>query len=76
MSGGELHRWDLDHRNQSEKGFAPNLAVSGTRSGDSMGPWVNVGYMHFFLGFWKGNELEMCWFSEIDSDLTRNMFAI
>ena len=60
MSGGELP--DLDHRNQSEKGFAPNLAVSGTRSGDSMGPWVNVGYMHF----WKGNELEMCWFSEID----------
>ena len=57
MSGGEL-RWDLDHRNQSEKGFAPNLAVSGTRSGDSMGPWVNVGYMHFFLGFL---EREMVW---------------
>ena len=53
MSGGEL-RWDLDHRNQSEKGFAPNLAVSGTRSEDSMGPWVNVGYMHLgFLVFGK-----------------------
>ena len=51
MSGGELR--DLDHRNQSEKGFAPNLAVSGTRSGDSMGPWVNVGYMHLILGFYK-----------------------
>jgi hypothetical protein len=65
-SGGELC-WDLDHRNKSEKGFAPNLAVSGTRSGELHGPlgqcWVHA----FLFGFFgKGNGLEMCWFSEID----------
>ena len=41
-----------------KKGLPPIWPWAEPDQGNSMGPWVNVGYMHFFLGFL---EREMVW---------------